>query len=141
YVDLDAPANGFTPQDLAGFGAIFDDPIYSTVAGLFGPPTDVDGNNRIIILFTPRVNALTERGAEGFVAGYFYGCDLVDANRCRDTNRAEIFYSMVPDPQGQFGDPRSRAVVQRTVPGILAHEFQHMIHFGQKGSLDVLWLS
>src|SRR5690606_10072565 len=64
-----------------------------------------------------------------------------DASRCRDTNRAEIFYSMVPDPEGKFGDARSRNVVLRTVPGILAHEFQHMIHFGEKGSLDVLWLS
>lgn len=141
YVDLDAPANGFSAQDLTGFGALFDDPIYSIDVALFGAPTDVDGNGRIIILFTPRVNALTERGAAGFVAGYFYGCDLVDASRCEDTNRAEIFYSMVPDPEGGFGDPRSRTVVQRTVPGILAHEFQHMIHFGQKGALDALWLS
>jgi hypothetical protein len=141
YVDVDAPANGFSQQDLTGFGAIFDDPIYSTDVSVFGTPTDVDGNGRIIILFTPRVNALTERGQDGFVAGYFYGCDLVDSSRCADTNRAEIFYSIVPDPEGRFGDVRTRTVVQRTVPGILAHEFQHMIHFGEKGALDALWLS
>jgi hypothetical protein len=31
--------------------------------------------------------------------------------------------------------------VLATVPGVLAHEFQHMIAFGRKGRLDLLWLS
>jgi hypothetical protein len=141
YVDVDVPANGFTDEDLRTFGQLFDAPIYPVGTGVFGQPTDIDSNGAIIILFTPRVNALTERGEDGFIAGYFYGCDLVLATRCAATNRAEIFYSMVPDPDGHFSDRRTRDDVLRTVPGILAHEFQHMIHFGRKGALDVLWLS
>ncbi|MGH7504155.1 MAG: IPT/TIG domain-containing protein, partial [Longimicrobiales bacterium] len=141
YVDLQAPAQGFSQQDLLRFGGLFDDPIYATDVAVFGTPSDVDGNGKIIILFTPTVNALTESGESSFIAGYFFGCDLVTAARCAETNRAEIFYSMVPDPEGSFGDARSNELVLSTVPGILAHEFQHMIHFGQKGNLDVLWLS
>jgi hypothetical protein len=141
YLDLQAPANGFTQDDLVRLGQMFDDPIYPTDVAAYGSPSDIDANSKIVILLTPRVNALTPPDDEGFIAGYFYGCDLVLPTRCEDTNRAEIFYSLVPDPLGQFGAARSKATVMRTVPGVLAHEFQHMIHFGQKGRLDALWLS
>lgn len=141
YVDTQAPASGFTQDDIDRFARMFDDPIWPSDVAAFGTPTDVDGNGRIIILFTPAVNRLTRAGEPSFIAGFFYGCDLLEASRCSDTNRAEIFYAMVPDPQGQFGDRRSRDLVLRTVPGVLAHEFQHMINFGRKGRLDALWLS
>src|SRR5690606_2216800 len=109
--------------------ALFDDPIFPTVTGAFGEPSDVDGNGRIIILFTPVVNELTPRGAAGFVAGFFYGLDLTEG---ANSNRAEIFYSVVPDPGGRYGDPRSRDDILRTVPGVLAHELQHMVHFHER---------
>ena len=142
YQDVDAPANGVTAADFEAFGRIFDDPIYPTDVEVFGSPSDVDGNDRIIILFTPRVNALTPASDESFIAGYFYGCDLVEESRCAQTNRAELFYSMVPDPDGRFSGRRTKTQVLRTVPGVLAHEFQHMISFASKNeSLDVLWLS
>lgn len=141
YVDLDAPPGGLSQAELDGFAAMFDDPIHPTNVATFGQPSDIDGNGRIIILLTPRVNALTPPGEGSFIAGYFYGCDLVERNRCEQTNRAEIFYSMVPDPEGEFGFPRSRQTVLATVPGVLAHEFQHMIAFGRGGRLDLLWLS
>jgi hypothetical protein len=142
YVDLQAPANGWSLADLSAFGQLFDDPIYPITASVFGSPSDIDANGRIIILFTPRVNALTPRGEGSYVAGYFYGCDLVEAARCADTNSGEIFYSLVPDPSGQFGDARSASELLRNVPPVLAHEFQHMISFAQRDeSLDALWLS
>ncbi len=142
YVDLQAPANGFTPADLQGFGAQFDDPVYPTDVAVFGEPSDIDENDRIIILFTPAVNELTDRDEVGFIAGYFFGCDLLTRSRCEDSNLGEIFYGVVPDPAGTFSAPRSKDTVLRTVPGVLAHEFQHMIHYGVKGGiLDVLWLS
>jgi len=142
YVDAAAPANGFTAADLEGFGRLFDDPIYTTDIAAFGPLSDIDDNDRVIVLFTPAVNALTPRQQSGFIAGYFYGCDLLPADRCRQTNRGEIFYAVVPDPTGQFGDARSKSAVLRTVPAVLAHELQHMINFSRRnGTLDVLWLA
>lgn len=142
YIDSEAPPGGLTDADIAYFGTLFDDPIFATVAGTFGQPSDMDGNDRIIILFTPAVNGLTESGSSGFIAGYFYGCDLVSESRCSATNSGEIFYSMVPDPNGQFGGVRTRQTVLQTVPAVLAHEFQHMINFAAKDDrLDILWLS
>jgi hypothetical protein len=142
YVDDDAPQGGLSTDDLSYFTSLFDDPIYTTDTSVFGQPSDIDGNGRVIILFTPAVNQLTGASDAGFIAGYFHGCDLVAATRCSATNGGEIFYSMVPDPSGEFGRSRSRDIVRRTVPGVLAHEFQHMISFSRKNDrLDVLWLS
>lgn len=141
YVDEDAPSGGFSTADLVNFGQLFDDPIYETGTTTFGPLSDIDGNSRVIILLTPAVNALTPREQAGFIAGYFYGCDLVSEERCSDTNRGEIFYAMVPDPGGEFSAARSKIVVLRNVPAVLAHELQHMINFSRRGALDVLWLS
>lgn len=141
YVDNEA-ASEFTEDDLQYFAGLFDDPIHSALVDVFGEPSDLDGNDRVIILFTPRVNALTPRGSGSFVSGFFYGCDLVSRDRCSGTNRGEIFYAMVPDPTGRWGDARSRVAVRAAVPPVLAHEFQHMIHFARRGfSSDALWLS
>ncbi|CAN5764634.1 hypothetical protein BH23GEM9_BH23GEM9_35520 [soil metagenome] len=141
YVDVEAET-AFTDADIASLGEVFDDPIYSTNVSVFGEPSDLDGNQRIIILFTPRVNLLTPPSQSSFIAGYFYGCDLVARNRCSGSNLGEIFYSMVPDPTGRWGDARSRTTVMAAVPPVMAHELQHMIHFARRGfSADALWLS
>jgi len=142
YVDVQAPSPGLADADIEHFDSLFDDPIYPTDTSVFGDPSDIDANQRVIILFTPAVNALSERTDPGFIAGYFYGCDLVEKSRCSATNSGEIFYSVVPDPTGQYSGARSKEIVLRTVPAVLAHEFQHMINFSRKGQrLDVLWLS
>lgn len=142
YTDLDAPNGGFTASQLAELVNLFDNLIYPTQVNVFGPPSDQDSNERVIILFTPRVNALSTRGSNTFIAGYFYGCDLLEKQRCSGSNRGEVFYSMVPDGSGEFGDVRPATTVLENVPAVLAHEMQHMISFARRGgSLDALWLS
>lgn len=147
YQDVNAPSGGLTAQDFAYFGAVFDDPIYTTATAAFGQPSDIDGNGRVIILFTPVVNELTpaSSGSGGVVAGFFYGIDLYPRQTYANSNEAEIFYTLVPDPTGRHGNARSREFVLRALPPVLAHELQHMIHFEERrkvgGSQDVLWLS
>lgn len=146
YQDVNAPAGGFTDEDFASFAAVFDDPIFTIEASVFGQPPDIDGNGRIVILFTPVVNELTPAGAgSSVVAGFFYGIDLYPKTTYANSNEAEIFYSIVPDPSGRHGNVRSRDFVLRVVPPVLAHELQHMIHFEERrkvgASQDVLWLS
>lgn len=145
YVDDAAPENGFTSGELAQLAGEFDDPIHPTVTGVFGMESDLDQNGRVIILLTPVVNRLTEPGSDGFVAGFFYGLDLLAGQE--GSNEGEIFYALVPDPDGVVGPPRSRSLVLNTVPAVLAHEFEHMVHFNQRiliagaSSQEVLWLS
>lgn len=143
YEDVNAPAGGLTEADYRAFGEVFDDPIHPTVVAAFGEPSDLDGNGRIIILFTTVVNLMTERGSEGFIAGFFFGNDLLDR---AGSNRGEVFYTLVPDPEGKFGDARTKDRILRTVPAVLAHELQHMINFNQRvlvrgaSSTESLWL-
>lgn len=143
YQDLDAPAGGFSHADFTRFGQMFDDPIYETVVGAYGAPSDVDGNERVIILFTPVVNAMTGADSQGYIAGFFYGLDLTTQP---GSNQAEVFYSIVPDPDGRFGVSRSRQQILRVVPPVLAHELQHMIHFNKRYFINQVgpethWLS
>ncbi len=140
--DVKAPANGLTTNDFTALATIFDDPIYDADVAAFGAPSDLDANGRVLILLTPVVNALTERGTSGFIAGFFYGCDLLSKTACSGSNSTEIFYALTADPTGQYSDIRSRQAVIASLPSVLAHEFQHMINFYQRGnSTDALWLS
>jgi len=144
YVDDAAPGGGFTEAELSTFARTFDDFIHPTVTRAFGAASDLDGNERVAILFTPTVNRLTPSQSDGFVGGFFYGLDLLPRE---GSNRGEVFYAVVPDSAGQFSDPLSREVVLRVVPAILAHEFQHMVHFNQRvlqshaEGTEALWLS
>jgi len=141
YQDVKAPSGGFNAIQFDTIGGRFDSPTYDVLTRTFGEPSDIDGNGKIIILFTPVVNELTPRGAGGFVAGFYYGCDLLTKQSCSGSNGAEMFYLFVPDPKGAHGDSRTADFVMRGISPVLGHEFQHMIHFGKRRSQDVLWLS
>ena len=145
FEDVDAPANGFGTGDFEEFGALFDDPIYESLTAVYGQPSDVDANDKVIILFTPVVNQLTPPGTGStFVAGFFFGIDLLDDQQ--HGNDAEIFYTLVPDPDGEFGNVRTFDQLLQGVPPVMAHELQHMLHFNQRvlmrdASLEHTWLS
>ncbi|MHB1192604.1 MAG: hypothetical protein ACYC6F_06105 [Longimicrobiales bacterium] len=144
YVDDAAPGGGFTEAELSAFARTFDDVIHPTVTRAFGTPSDLDANERVAILFTPAVNRLTPSQSDGFIGGFFYGLDLLSRE---GSNRGEVFYAVVPDSMGRFSEPRPRELVLRVVPAILAHEFQHMVHFNQRvlqsraEGTEALWLS
>jgi hypothetical protein len=143
FVDQAAPAGGFTTADLEAFSARFDDVMHPVVTGAFGSESDLDANQRVIILFTPVVNALTPRASSGFIGGFFFGNDLLNV---ANSNLGEVFYALVPDPTGLYSDARIKTQVLDVVPAVLAHEFQHMVHFNERylalqGGQEALWLS
>ena len=99
----------------------FDEPTFPLISESYGDVSDLDENGQVIILLTPVVNRLTSRGADGFVAGFFFGLDLLVG--AENGNDGEIFYLLAPDPTGQFSDPHSVSELERVLPAILAHEF------------------
>jgi hypothetical protein len=131
YVDTLAPANGFTDADLQAFSQYFDQTLYPIDVGAFGPPTDLDQNGRVIMLMSPVVNALSpaaQCSSQGFVAGFFAPGDLGSGT---NSNRGEIFYTLVPDPNGTVSCAHSVADVGASVPATFMHEVQHLINFSQ----------
>ena len=149
------PAGGFTNEEYQAFAEAFDDLVYPTVVHNFGEPTDIDGNGRILIVFTAAVNELTGEGAQEYTAGFFYARDLFPRKDtpplagCAASNEAELLYLMTPDPSGVINRnvwPKS-SVANRTVR-VLAHELQHLINASRRLRLvggdewsEELWLN
>ena len=128
--DVNSPTGGFTASDFSAIANEFDDIIYTTDTVHFGNPSDIDGNDHVVLLYTPIVNAATKRGSESVTQGFFFGGDLFPTSQCAQSNLAEIFYLIVPDPNAQFSDKRTAADVRENTRGTIAHEFQHMINLG-----------
>jgi hypothetical protein len=132
YVDTLAPPNGFTPSQLTGFGQLFDQTLFVLDLNTFGSPSDIDQNGRVIMLLSPVVNSLTSVARcadQGYVAGFFDGFDLVSKDT--SANQGEIFYGVVPDPNGTVSCGHSVGSLLVDVPGVFLHELQHLINFSQ----------
>lgn len=132
YIDTLAPANGFTTDQLTAFGQLFDQTLYPLDTATFGPPTDIDQNGHLIMLLSPLVNGLTpknECATQGFVGGFFVGGDLGLTDTT--SNKGEIFYSLVPDPNGTVSCTHTVAELEETTGATFLHELQHLINFGQ----------
>jgi hypothetical protein len=149
FQDVNAPAGGLVPQDFEELGALFDLDLYDLNTRAFGAESDVDLNGRINILMTPVVNGLTETALceESFVTGFFFPID-VDPLFASDqrSNKGEVFYAMVPDPDGTVTCDHSVRRVKQLVPVTFVHEMQHMINFYQHvirraGDTEETWLN
>ena len=153
--DTANPTGGFTDDEYAAFATTFDTLVNPLDVQNFGQPTDIDKNGKIVILFTKEVNKLTERGAVGVVGGLFFERDLfpiqdnaqLGLKGCATSNVGEMFYLLVPDPNGVFSDKRSKADVLNLTPGTLAHEYQHLINAARRlyvnlaNDFEEVWLN
>jgi hypothetical protein len=136
--DTANPTGGFTDAEYASFATLFDTLVSPVDIQNFGQPSDIDKNGKTVIFFTKEVNKLTPRGSNGVIGGFFFERDLfpkndsLDLQGCATSNAAEMYYSLVPDPNAQFSDARKKVDVQALTPGTLAHEFQHLINAGRR---------
>ncbi len=132
------PLTLFTQSVLDSIAQEFDNVTYPTDSSYFNNPTDIDGNGRVIVLFSGQINKLTLPGQKDFVAGFFFAGDFFPTTGtatgtfCRQSNRAEIFYSLSPDPTGKFNNVRTTSSVRQRTRGTIAHEVQHMINAGNR---------
>ncbi len=151
YVDNAAPQPGLSQTDLDNLRDVFDTRLYETDTLAFGRESDIDNNGMVIVLMTGKVNALVTSAqcnspTGGFVAGFFFGADLITTPPFATGNSGEIFYSIVPDPSGTLSCTHSVTSVTQLVPVTFVHEFQHMISFNQhflvRGKFpEDLWLN
>ncbi len=133
--DTANPANGFTAQDYQNFGITFDTLVYPVDTANFGDPTDIDKSQHVILFFTRAVNELTPPNQNFYVGGFFFSRDLFPLTTsggiqgCPTSNFAEMFYLLVPDPDGAVNqNVRTVGFVKTVTIGTLAHEFQHLIN-------------
>ena len=152
--DTSNPASGYTDADFASIAATFDNLVDPTDTKAFGSPTDIDGNGHVVLFFTRAVNELTPARSTSYVAGFFYARDLFPSaptpgfQACAASNGGEMFYLLVPDPNGVVnGNKFTKDNVTRVVIATLGHEYQHLINASRRmyvntGATDfeVTWL-
>ena len=136
--DTSNPAGGFSDAEYRAFGVAMDTLVNPVDTTAFGAPTDIDGNGRVGILFTRAVNELTLPGSPGgIILGFYYIRDLLPRvspfGNCPGSNEAEMFYIMVPDPNGAVnGNVRTNAFVQSIATATIGHEYQHLINASRR---------
>lgn len=115
---------------LSGIVERFDSVIYVKNTETFGcePNPGIDNDERITILIVDIKDGWAP--GKGFVGGYFFPLDCYPASVVQYSNEREMIYldCYPSDP----ADP--------LYPGIIAHEFQHMIHFANDPKEDK-WLN
>ncbi len=98
----------------------FEGHIYERVTTLFGQHSDVDNNGRVILLFTPTLNASKR------AIGFFYAGDLLKRDEANPySNEAEVLYLGIPEMDNFNFSTDSLAATS-------CHEFQHLINFSVK---------
>jgi hypothetical protein len=145
YLDDSTPSGGYTQADLQKVGELFDSHLYPIDTTAFGRESDLDNNGVVIVLLTPRVNALTPdcNTTGSVILGYFFGLDLLPSQP--HSNDGEVFYGLVPDP-GNSGCDITKNFATSFLPPVFIHEFQHMISFNQHvverdGTAEETWLN
>jgi hypothetical protein len=146
YVDQTAEAL-VTDEDLEKLADDFEGIALPRERELFGDESDINFDGHISILMTCVLNRMATAG--GIVTGFFFPGDLYQRSTANPASNAqEIFYTMVPDPKGDCGaSPISKSfVIDNILPGVLAHEYQHMASFNQHllrngGPTEEPWLN
>ena len=120
--------NGQSVNDaaIAKIQKTFDEKIYPTNTGTFGSEwkPGVDGDERLTLLMLDVKDGWQPNTNSGYVAGYFFAGDeflqsQIPANIPVKSNEREMMYlDLYP------GDPNEDKYL-----AVVAHEFQHMIHF------------
>ena len=147
YVDTEMDGSSdLDDEDIAEVAANFSGHALPKARSLFGEESDVNGDDRISIVMTPVLNRICL--SSGIVTGFFFPGDLyAQDNTNPASNEQEIFYTLVPDPFAKHC--RSLGIdftIKNILPGVLAHEFQHMVSFNQhvlvsRGVTEEPWLN
>lgn len=135
YADVNQPTGSFAQSDYDDFAALFDASIFPIDTTAFAPATDVDGNGKVIVVFTPQVNQLTPDGTAasgGAITGFFHPPDLAGGFFPSVSNDGEILYLIVPDPNGETGNVFEKSRVDSVVPPVAAHELEHVLSYGYR---------
>ena len=146
FVDQSA-ASQVSDEDIEKLANDFEGIALPRERELFGNESDINGDGRVSILMSCVLNRMATSG--GIVTGFFFPGDLYQRSSVNPASNAqEIFYTLVPDPDGDCGSaPITRSfVIDNILPGVLAHEYQHMVSFNQHlfkngGSTEEPWLN
>ncbi len=133
--DVAAPLAGTMDDWLRAVGREFDESMYPLLAATFGDPlaldAGLDDNQRIIMVFTKRVN-------DDGLAGFVISCDFYPRSVSPASNGGETFYAFVPtDPSAGYPSGLlTKDKWRRQVRAALVHEAKHITSFAEHLARD-----
>ena len=123
--DIENPSATFTDSELAHLDSFYAANVREVHEDYFGGLSDIDGNNRVVILMTKQVNRQDDEDSS--LGGWVWFGDLYPSAECATSNQAEIFYGRVPDPDGVFGYRWTKQQALAYYPSLLTHEIAHLV--------------
>jgi hypothetical protein len=133
YVD-DEDLGHYAPGALQAFAATLEERVLPAVTGVFGAPSDVDRNGKLLVLISHELGAHLDGG---WLIGYFGNADMVrardDSAACAGTgsNHGEMVYLNDVDNGAANGYPAAE-LLATTYPATVAHELQHLLNFAHR---------
>ena len=109
------PAAGLSTADYQAIADSFDTFVYPVATANFGTPADIDGNGKVIVLYTRAVNELTPSGSSTSSAASSSPATVARRPRA-PPNVGEMFYMLAPDPAGAMQRPRAHRATCRRAP-------------------------
>ncbi|MFX0184413.1 MAG: hypothetical protein ACFE95_15130 [Candidatus Hodarchaeota archaeon] len=116
-----------------GINSSFESTIYPVLTKFFGSPTDIDNNGKIIILLFDIIDGFS--GGQ-FVAGFFDPLHQYPVTTHPDSEYAEILH-IDGGPEGVQDEGYTELKAGNFA--VIAHEFQHLIHF-KNDKDETVWL-
>lgn len=125
-------------------GAEFDTVMWPILTGTFGNPLAMDQQlsrtGKVVMLFSPRINAL----ASGTIAGFVVSCDFYPVSQAPSSNVGEYFYAISPTSLASGYTTGTRATWLRSIRSTIIHEAKHITSFGERFSrnadFEEMWL-
>lgn len=128
--DKAAPLAGQMDGDYQAIGQEVDGRMWGILEGNFGNPLAMDArtdaNGKVLMVFSPAVNDLKN------VSGFVFSGDLFDPAQCAASNRAEIFYAVVPTSTATGVSSGTREYWNWTIPSTVIHEIKHVTSFAER---------
>ena len=136
--DTAGPLAGKIDADLIAMAQEFETISYPLLLS-FGDPlardANTDGNGRLVMLFTPRVNAIGTN-----LLGFVSACDLYPVTQdasVAGSNEAEIFYARtVTDTTPESTSLSGRPQWRRQMPATMIHEAKHITSYAERLSRE-----
>ena len=132
-LDVNNPPVDLPAAAIAALGDQFDNRILPVLGETFGEPSDLDGNNRVVIVVTEQLNRI------GSTLGFVVSSDFRPRSTCPASNFGEYYYTVAPDPNRTIQAPPERQSIYWSVsqfiaetPRLAAHELTHVIQFGRR---------
>ena len=107
--------------------------MWPILTAAFGNPLAMDaalgGPGRVVMVFSPRVNAMQRGNVVGFAAN----CDLFSASQKPSSNGGAFFYAIVPTSTAAgYASPETRDQWMRIMRSTIIHEVRHLTSFVER---------